>query len=226
MWWFILDYWESFVAFCAFGLFHSITAREPFKNTLARWTTPRFVDQYWRLLYCVISFFCYFQIIALHWRSHPANNAWLIEYPDWAWQIITAIHLGSIGMFYAAVVQCDYLEFLGLKQAWRSVLAAFGRPEPRLALKQFGTRTLEVQGIYGWVRHPMYVSGLLYFITSGPTLNTFAFALMYALYMVIGGHYEDRRLVRIFGDEYVAYRSRVGAFVPRLRFAQPILERN
>jgi protein-S-isoprenylcysteine O-methyltransferase Ste14 len=72
----------------------------------------------------------------------------------------------------------------------------------------------------------MYVSGLLYFITSGPTLNTFAFALMYALYMVIGGHYEDRRLVRIFGDEYVAYRSRVGAFVPRLRFAQPILERN
>jgi protein-S-isoprenylcysteine O-methyltransferase Ste14 len=49
---------------------------------------------------------------------------------------------------------------------------------------------------------------------------------MYALYMVIGGHYEDRRLVRIFGDEYVAYRNRVGAFIPMLRFAQPVLERN
>jgi methanethiol S-methyltransferase len=225
--WFLRDYWESFAAFFVFGLFHSITAGRPFKNALGRWTSIFFVDHFWRLLYCLISFVWYFQVLgALHWGLHPENDAWLIDYPDWIWSIITLIHLGSIAVFYTALMQSDYLEFLGLKQAWRGVLAAFGWPEPRSALKQFGTRSLEVRGIYGWVRHPMYVSGLIFFMTSGPSLNTFVFALMYALYMLIGSHYEDRRLVQIFGPDYVVYRNRVGAFVPRLWVARPILEGN
>ncbi len=100
-------------------------------------------------------------------------------------------------------------------------MALFGRPEPRTPLKQFGARSLEVNGIYGWVRHPMLVGGLLFLITSGPTLNTLVFTLMYALYMVVGSHYEERRLIRIFGSDYLAYRDRVGAFVPRLRPLRP-----
>jgi protein-S-isoprenylcysteine O-methyltransferase Ste14 len=124
------------------------------------------------------------------------------------------------------LTQSDYLEFLGLKQAWRGALAAFGRPEPRSALKLFGTRRLEIHGIYGWVRHPMYISGLIYFMTSAPSLNTFVFAFMYALYMVVGTHYEERRLIQIFGPDYLAYRGRVGAFAPRLWAAQPTLEGN
>jgi methanethiol S-methyltransferase len=83
---------------------------------------------------------------------------------------------------------------------------------------------LEIHGVYGWVRHPMLVGGLLFYITQGPTLNAFVFALLYFLYMVIGSYYEERRLVRIFGPDYVAYRSRVGAFVPRLRSARRILD--
>ena len=158
------------------------------------------------------------------WGLHPANNTWLIDYPDWAWQTVTAIHLGSIAVIYTAFIQSDFLEFLGLKQAWRGVLVALGGREPRSALKRFGTRTLEVEGIYGWVRHPMLVGGLLFYITQGPTLNAFVFALFYSLYMVIGCHYEERRLVRIFGPDYVAYRSRVGAFVPRLRLARRRLD--
>jgi protein-S-isoprenylcysteine O-methyltransferase Ste14 len=40
---------------------------------------------------------------------------------------------------------------------------------------------------------------------------------MYLAYMLIGGYYEERRLIRIFGDDYLRYRRRVGAFTPRLR---------
>lgn len=39
---------------------------------------------------------------------------------------------------------------------------------------------------------------------------------MYATYMVIGGYYEERRLVRIFGQDYRRYQEQVGAFFPRL----------
>ncbi len=83
--------------------------------------------------------------------------------------------------------------------------------------KLFGTHRLEVTGVYGWVRHPMLVAGLLFLLTSGPSLNNLVYTGMYTAYMLIGGYYEERRMVRIFGEDYLRYRCRVGAFFPRLR---------
>lgn len=223
MLWLVSQYWESLTAFFLFAVFHSVTAREPFKKGLAGWTSPFFVDHFWRLNYCLISFLWYFQVIGtLHWSLHPEYDVWLVTYPDWLWQTITAIHLVSVAVIYAAFLKSDYLEFLGLRQARGGVAAWLGRPKPRSSLKQFGLQRLEVSGIYGWVRHPMLVGGLLYLMTCRPTLNTLVFTLMYGLYMVVGSYYEERRLIQIFGRDYVAYRNRVGAFVPRLWPAQPI----
>lgn len=210
------EYWASLAAFGAFGLLHSIGAREPFKNALAHWTGPFFVEHFWRLLYCALSFAAlYYGVAELHWAWHPGNDVWLIAYPDWLWQVMNVLHLGAIALMYAAFVQSDYLEFLGLKQAWRGILALAGRAgEPPLDL--FGTHRLVTTGVYAWVRHPLMVGGLLFLLTSGPSLNNLVYTLMYAAYMVIGGYYEERRLVRIFGEDYVRYQARVGAFFPRL----------
>jgi methanethiol S-methyltransferase len=211
------DYWLSFTAFGLFGLLHSIGARESFKDALSRRTSPLFVEHFWRLLYCLLSYLWFYKVVGfLHWGQHPQSDTWLIAYPRWMWQAITVFHLGSIALLYAAFMQSDYLEFLGLKQAWRGVRTRFGQPRPQSPLKLFGTRHLEVRGVYGWVRHPMLVGGLLFLVTSGPSMNNFVFALMYALYMLIGGYYEERRLIRIFGRDYLDYRSRIGAYFPRL----------
>jgi protein-S-isoprenylcysteine O-methyltransferase Ste14 len=225
MLWLVGEYWKSLAAFFLFAAFHSLTAREPFKQALARSTSPFFVDHFWRFIYCVVSLVWYYQVLGtLHWGLHPDNDAWLIRYPDWTWQLITAIHLGSVALIYAAFLQSDYLEFLGLRQAWRGVQALLGRGEPRLPFKVFGAQRLEVSGVYGWVRHPMLVGGLLFLLTCRPTLNTTVFTAMYALYMIVGGHYEERRLIQIFGQDYLAYRARVGGFVPRLWPARPMEE--
>jgi protein-S-isoprenylcysteine O-methyltransferase Ste14 len=61
----------------------------------------------------------------------------------------------------------------------------------------------------------MLSAGLWFLLTSGPSLNNLVFTLFYAAYMVIGGYYEERRLVRVFGEAYLAYRSRVPAYMPR-----------
>ncbi len=63
----------------------------------------------------------------------------------------------------------------------------------------------------------MLIAGLLFLLTSGPSLNNIIYTAMYLAYMLIGGYYEERRLIRIFGDDYLRYRRRVGAFTPRLR---------
>ncbi len=66
------------------------------------------------------------------------------------------------------------------------------------------------------MRHPMMVAGLLFLLTSGPSLNNLFYTAMYTAYMLIGGYYEEQRLVRIFGEDYLRSRARVGAFFPRL----------
>lgn len=211
------SYWASAVAFGLFGLLHSISAREPFKNALGAWTGRFFVEHFWRLLYCVLSYVTlYYGVGELHWGRHVENDVWLLAYPDWLWQIITVMHLGSIALLYAAFLQSDYLEFLGIKQAWRGVLTLRGRPPRPPALDLFGTHRLVTDGLYGWMRHPMLVGGLLFLLTSGPSLNNLVYTALYTAYMVIGGYYEERRLIRIFGEEYLRYRARVGAFFPRL----------
>ena len=62
-------------------------------------------------------------------------------------------------------------------------------------------------GVYAWVRHPMLMGGLVFLLTSGPSLNNLIYTGMYTTYMLIGGYYEEKRLVRIFGDDYLRYRA-------------------
>ncbi len=209
------DYGSSIIAFAIFGLFHSIGAQEPFKQALAGWTNLFFVEHFWRLIYCGLSYWAlYYGIAALHWARNTEYDVWLIAYPDWLWQILIVLHLASIAFLYAAFLQSDYLEFLGFKQAYRGLLKVFGKTPSLPDIKLFGTHRLEVTGVYGWVRHPMLAAGLLFLLTSGPSLNNFVYTAMYATYMIIGGYYEERRMIRIFDDDYRRYQHRVGAFFP------------
>ena len=208
-------YAASIIAFAVFGLLHSIGAQEPFKYALARWTSAFFVDHYWRLVYCGLSYWAlYYGIATLHWARNTEYDIWLIAYPDWLWQIIVVLHLGSIAFLYAALLQSDFLEFLGLKQAYRGILRLIGKVPPESGINLFGTHRLEVRGVYGWVRHPMMVAGLLFLLTSGPSLNNIIYTTMYTTYMLIGGYYEERRMIKIFEDDYRHYQRRVGAFFP------------
>ena len=208
-------YGASAAAFAVFGLLHSIGAQEPFKNALARWTSPFFVDYFWRLVYCGLSYWAlYYGVAALHWARNTDNDVWLVAYPDWLWQVIVVLHLGSIALIYVAFLQSDYLEFLGFKQAYRGLRVILGRPLAGPDIELFGTQRLEVRGVYALVRHPMLVGGLLFLLTSGPALNNLVYTALYTAYMVIGGYYEERRMVKVFGEDYRRYQRQVGAFFP------------
>lgn len=216
------NYWPGLLAFALYGLLHSIGAREPCKEFLARRMGRVSVDYYWRVIYCILSYLGLYHVISpIHWKFNPSHNVWLIAYPEWLWQVLLLLHVFSVVLAYWAFLQSDYLEFIGFRQLLQGIRVVMGWPPPE-PLKLFGTQRLEVRGIYGWVRHPMLSAGFLFLLTSGPSLNNLMFLLMYGVYMVVGGYFEERRLIRIFGEEYLEYRTRVGAYIPLLRIRNTV----
>jgi len=84
------------------------------------------------------------------------------------------------------------------------------------------TRTehkLVTNGIYKYIRHPLYTFGLLMFISFGmmadnwfiAALGIFTFTLM-----AIRTPKEEANLIEKFGDEYRNYMKRTGRFLPKL----------
>jgi protein-S-isoprenylcysteine O-methyltransferase Ste14 len=75
---------------------------------------------------------------------------------------------------------------------------------------------LQVGGLYGWVRHPLYTAGLA-FIWLTPMMTTSTLALFFGLtlYIYIGSVFEERRLIAEFGEAYREYQRSVPRLIPR-----------
>jgi len=79
---------------------------------------------------------------------------------------------------------------------------------------------LVIEGLYRYVRNPMYVGGFaillgeLILVRSTSFVGYLAFVVVAVNVFVMG--YEEPTLRRLFGPEYEAYCRRVGRWIPRL----------
>lgn len=123
--------------------------------------------------------------------------------PASVWAVALALPAFAVGGAIYAWCVCDF--------------ASFGRgtPSPLDASKR-----LVVRGLFRHTRNPMYV-GVLTVILGWALLFQTGILAGYALVVGIGFHlvvvlYEERHLHHAFGDDYDAYCSRVGRWLPRL----------
>ena len=110
-----------------------------------------------------------------------------------------ALQLVAVLIFYLSLQPINVKVFLGIK--------AF--PED--------TEPFVIKGIYGYIRHPMYSSTLL-FLLARPTqsVNSLTLIVVIALYFIIGSRLEEQRLLSDH-PEYDTYRQHVPAFIPSVR---------
>jgi protein-S-isoprenylcysteine O-methyltransferase Ste14 len=75
-------------------------------------------------------------------------------------------------------------------------------------------------GVYGYVRHPMYLGLLLillgFTVTTLSILSLFVWTAMF-LFLDRMATYEERDLTRLLGQQYVAYKMRVPKWLPTKR---------
>ena len=182
-----------------FGLQHSIMARPAFKRAWTRFVPP----QSERSLFVLFASLVLILLFAF-WRP-IGGTLWSVEAP--AGQ---ALLWSIFGLGWAVVLISNFLinhfELFGLQQAW---FHASGRKAAAPVMRE--------PLFYRWVRHPLYLGFFLAFwATPHMTAGHLLLAAGMSVYMLIGVRHEERDLVRLFGDDYEQYRSRVGMLIPRI----------
>jgi protein-S-isoprenylcysteine O-methyltransferase Ste14 len=180
-----------------YGLVHSILASLPAKA----WTEQRFAafsTRYYRISYNFFAVVGLLPVMALVVLL-PDRTLYRIPTP-WAWLAIAGQGLALLALAIG-LLQTGAGSFLGIEQ--------LSRTAPR-------RESLVTDGLYTWVRHPLYTAGLaLIWLTPVMTLNLLAFFAGLTAYLVIGMVFEERKLLREFGATYAEYRSRTPALFPR-----------
>ena len=106
---------------------------------------------------------------------------------------------------------------LSLVVRWRAQ-TALGR-QWSFTLETARGHALVTQGIFAWVRHPIYVSLLLWALAQPLLLQNavagVAGAIAVALIWFVRVPREERMMLETFGDEYRRYMARTGRFFPK-----------
>jgi protein-S-isoprenylcysteine O-methyltransferase Ste14 len=182
-----------------YGLLHSVLASRSSKIWAAK-SFGRVSMRYYRLIFNAIGLLTLLPILAI-----PIIIPGQIIYQlSGIALILTSIgQLTAVTVLILALFQTDPWQFLGLRQL-------IHQPEK-------GEHRLVVSGLYGCVRHPLYISGLI-FIWLIPYMTTTVLALNLSLtiYIYIGSMFEERRLLAEFGSDYRTYRRQVPRLIPHI----------
>jgi protein-S-isoprenylcysteine O-methyltransferase Ste14 len=131
------------------------------------------------------------------WYPLPVVGGWLINSNIWIGIIIGLCIL----------IPCGLILGKGVIDAGAETLS------PSKETEMYG-------GIYEYIRHPQTLGEFPMFVAFAFFLNswflvTFSF-IGIIIYIPIMVHYEEKDLIRRFGEKYHKYQERTGAFIPRI----------
>jgi protein-S-isoprenylcysteine O-methyltransferase Ste14 len=182
------------------GIVHSWLASIRFKNSLRRTFGDNFMKLY-RLLYNV---FATISILPVLYLMVVLPDRTLYQVPSpWSY-LLRAGQVVSVLLLFVVVWQTDMLSFVGLRQL----------------VDEEKKGDLVISGLYRFVRHPLYTLGLgILWLSPSMTVNSFVVYAALTVYILIGIVFEERKLLREFGQEYAAYKSITPMLIPGMRFS-------
>ena len=190
-----------FMAMRTWGVFHSWMAAFSTKKQ-ARRIFGEAIDRYYRLIFISIALLTLMPILAMV-AFLPSRLLWVIPTP-WRTLTFSVQFLALVGIL-VTVFQTDLLAFAGIKQL----------SDPKVERKNELIR----DGIYGIVRHPMYIFSLiLFWLFPFVTDLILAFFAATTLYFLIGTIPEENKLHEIYGEEYERYQEEVPRIIPGIKF--------
>ena len=189
------------VLLALFGVQHSVMARSSFKRWWTRVVPPAVERSTYVVATCAV-----LMLLFWFWIPIQAPVVWRVDHPVGVAALWSLFGLGW-GLVLLSTFLLNHFELFGLQQVFARMT---NRAMPEA---EFRTPVL-----YRHVRHPLYL-GLLMGLWSLPTMTAgrLLFALGLTSYILIGIAFEERDLLRLFGERYRTYQEQVGMLFPRRR---------
>jgi protein-S-isoprenylcysteine O-methyltransferase Ste14 len=140
----------------------------------------------------------------LYWQWQPVKGiVWDVTNPTGRLLLTALFWIGWGGVLFSTYL-VDHFSLFGLRQVYRYLK---GIPDEPLPFK--------TPALYKAVRHPLYL-GFIVAFWSIPrmTVGHLFFAAITTAYIVVAIQFEERDLIRAYGDTYREYRQRVWMLIP------------
>jgi len=183
------------------SLVHSVLASHGFKRALSNGFGSLVFNRFYRFAYNLFSVASLLPLL-LMLITFPDKPIYSIPSP---WVYLTTLGQGLAAIaLIAGVMQTGPMEFAGLAQL-----------APGYA--QVNSDELVVDGLYAYVRHPLYTAGLVFiWLSSDMSVNQFVLWIIFSFYIIIGAYFEEKKLLRDFGAQYQSYRAKTPMLIPFL----------
>ncbi len=190
------------LAYLSFAVIHSLFSSDPMKAFFRkRW--PRFFAFY-RLTFNGLQTLLFGVMILF--VPKPSVPVWQVEGAlVLLFRLLQILSLIALGLAFR---DFSTSEFLGLGAVRR-----FFQGEHTATTDEH--YQLNTTGFYAVSRHPLYLFSITLFLFQ-PKMTRFLFVSLVwmIIYFYTGSIFEERRLVRHFGDRYRLYRKQVSRIVP------------
>ena len=201
---YVVDVLIIFLLFAIYAWVHSVLAsyrvKESFKKNFGN------LIAFYRLgynLFAIVSLYLIYELspkphVIIYDLQNPFDM--LILIPQF---------VALIGLLWSFKYVC-VKEFLGINQVKRYVQKNYSSDLDE-------ELTLTIGGPYKYSRHPIYFFSIM-FLLFRPTMDLFylTYFLLIVAYFYIGAYYEEKKLVRSFGEIYTRYQESVPQIFPSI----------
>jgi protein-S-isoprenylcysteine O-methyltransferase Ste14 len=200
---YLIDVIILIVLIALFGYVHSVLASEKIKIFIRKNFGKRIA--FYRIGYNL------FSVISLYliWDMAPQPSLQIYTLPPpYDYLVLIPQFLSLAGMIWC-FKYISFREFTGLYQLDKYFKNQYADDE----LDE--NYTLRIEGPYKYSRHPIYFFSII-FLLFRAEMNLFYLTMFisFTAYFYIGSYYEEKKMVRMFGDLYRNYQKKVPRIFP------------